>query len=77
MVVRRGMTLAAIGIVAGVTGALALTRLIASLLFGISAFDAVTFAIVPMVLGGVALVAVYLPARRAAGIDPVVAFRCE
>jgi predicted permease len=77
LIVRQGMTLAAIGIVAGVLGASAVTRLIASMLFGISAFDAMTFAIVSAVLGVVALLAVYVPASRAARIDPVVAFRCE
>ena len=77
LVVRQGMVLAAVGIAVGVLGAAALTRVIASLLFGVGAFDAATFAAVPLILGIVALLAVYLPARRAAAIDPVVAFRCE
>jgi ABC-type antimicrobial peptide transport system permease subunit len=77
LVVRQGMVLAAVGIAVGVLGAAALTRVIASLLFGVGAFDAATFAAEPLILAVVALLAVYLPARRAAAIDPVVAFRCE
>ncbi len=74
LVVRRGMLLAVVGILVGLVGALALTRLMASLLFGVSAFDPATFAAVPAILGLVALAAVYFPARRAASIDPAVHF---
>jgi predicted permease len=77
MVLRQGLELAAAGIILGLAGAAALTRVMDSLLFGISARDAVTFATVPIVLAGIALVATYLPARRATLVDPVVALRDE
>jgi predicted permease len=77
LVVRQGMTLTVIGVVIGVLGAWGLTRLMSSLLFGVSAFDLTTFAAVPLMLMAVALAAVYVPARRAATIDPAVAFRYE
>jgi putative ABC transport system permease protein len=77
MVVRRGMELTGAGVVFGLMGALALTRVMASLLFGVSATDAVTFAAVPVLLVAVGLVACYLPALRATRVDPVVALREE
>jgi putative ABC transport system permease protein len=77
MVIRRGMQLTLIGLAIGVAGALALTRLLASLLFGISPRDPVTLIVVAAVLSTVALLACYIPARRAAGIDPLVALRYE
>ena len=77
LVMRQGMELAGIGIVAGVTGAVALTRVMASLLFGISATDAVTFILVPMMLAGVAFAATVIPAWRTTRVDPVVALRDE
>ncbi|MGA2736944.1 MAG: ABC transporter permease [Bryobacteraceae bacterium] len=77
MVIRRGMGLTAVGLAIGVAGALALTRLLGSLLFGISPRDPVTLIVVAAVLSGVALLACYIPARRAAGVDPMVALRYE
>jgi ABC-type antimicrobial peptide transport system permease subunit len=77
LVVRHGMELAAIGILAGLAGAAALTRMMASLLFGVSATDAVTFGAVAVLLAAVAFVATVIPARRATRVDPMVALREE
>jgi predicted permease len=74
-IVLQGMTLAAVGAAAGVLAALALTRLMSGLLFGVGATDPVTFVVVLATLGGIALAASYLPARRATRIDPLVALR--
>jgi len=68
---------AVVGIALGLAGALALTRVIASLLFGIGPTDPATFAAVPALLLIVAVLATYVPARRAASIDPVSALRTE
>jgi putative ABC transport system permease protein len=76
-VVRGGMTLVAIGIALGIAAALGLTRVLNTLLFGVGPADPLTFAGVAVVLAMVALVACYLPARRASRIDPVTALRCE
>jgi predicted permease len=77
MVVRQGMELLAMGIVVGLMGAVGLTRIMASLLFGVGATDAVTFAAVPALLAGVALAAMVIPALRATRVDPIVALRDE
>jgi len=74
---REGFVLVSIGIGIGLAGALALTRLMSSLLFGVGSTDAATFAAVPVLLAGVALAACYLPARRAAHVDPTVALRYD
>jgi ABC-type antimicrobial peptide transport system permease subunit len=71
------MKLTLAGLVFGGLAALALTRFIASMLFGVSPTDAVTYLLVSFVLGSVALLASYLPARRATRIDPLVALRHE
>jgi predicted permease len=77
MVLRQGLELTGAGIVLGLVGALALTRVMESLLFGVSTLDVVTFVMVPLTLLVTAMVACYVPARRATLVDPVVALRDE
>jgi predicted permease len=77
MVVRQGMELLAVGTLAGLAGAAALTRVMASLLFGVSATDVVTFSAVPLLLAMVAFAATVIPALRATRVDPIVALREE
>ena len=77
LVVRQGMELAAVGIVVGLVGAAALTRVMTSLLFGVSPTDALTFATVPALLAAVAFAATVIPAWRATRVDPMVALREE
>jgi putative ABC transport system permease protein len=77
MVIRSGTLLALSGIAIGLVAALALARLIAALLFQTSTADPPTFSLVPLVLFAVAIVASYLPARRAARVDPMAALRYE
>jgi ABC-type antimicrobial peptide transport system permease subunit len=71
------MTVASIGAVAGIAGALALTRAMSTLLYGVRPTDPATFVAVPALLAIVALAACYVPARRAAKIDPMVSLRSE
>jgi putative ABC transport system permease protein len=77
LVVKQGMALALVGIAAGTVLSLAMTRLISGMLFGISATDPLTFVAVGAILGTVAFLANYLPARRASKVDPMVALRYE
>jgi putative ABC transport system permease protein len=75
--VRHGLVLTGLGVALGIGAAMALTRLMSSLLFGVAATDATTYAVVSGSLGAVALVASYLPARRASRIDPIIALRSD
>ncbi|HSL54004.1 MAG TPA: ABC transporter permease, partial [Pyrinomonadaceae bacterium] len=77
MITRQGMRLAVIGVVIGLLLSLALARVLSSLLIGVSGYDVTTFILVPVLLSAVALVACYLPARRATKVDPLKALRYE
>jgi predicted permease len=75
LMLRRGLALVAVGLIIGIAAALMMTRLLQTLLFGVSRTDPATFAGVAIMLGVVALVATWIPARRAMGVDPLVALR--
>jgi putative ABC transport system permease protein len=77
LVIREGLFVVAVGLVVGLSLALVATRLIEGFLYGVAATDAITFLTVPIVLGVVAVLASYLPARRATKVDPLVALRYE
>jgi putative ABC transport system permease protein len=76
-VLRRGLALVAIGIVAGVAGALAFTRVLGALLYGVSATDPSVFVAIIGLLAVVGILSSYVPARRATRVDPMVALRSE
>jgi ABC-type antimicrobial peptide transport system permease subunit len=77
LVLREGMKLAVAGMPVGLLAALALTRFMANLLFGVVPGDSVTLSAVSMLLGTIALLACYIPARKATVADPVIPLRCE
>ena len=77
MVVRKGMVLVAIGVVLGLAAAVAASRLMAGLIYGVSALDPITFVGIPSLLCAVALLATYFPARKAAAVDPMLALRAD
>jgi len=77
MILRQGAQMALVGVMIGVACAFALTRLMTNLLFGVTAHDPITYAAVAALLFVVALLACYIPARRAMRVDPIVALRYE
>jgi len=77
MVIRQGLTLALVGAMVGLAAAGALSRLMSNLVFGVKTIDPVTYAATAGILILVAVFACYIPARRAARVDPMVALRCE
>jgi len=77
LVLKRGLTLIVIGLAIGMGGALVLTRVLSSLLYGVTPTDPVTFVAVSLLLTAVGLIASYIPARRATKVDPMIALRYE
>jgi putative ABC transport system permease protein len=77
LVVRQGMILTLIGLVLGLAGAVAATRVLSSLLYGVKPTDPLTFAGVALLFAAAALAASYIPARRATQVDPIIALRYE
>jgi putative ABC transport system permease protein len=77
LVIRQALVLVAWGTAMGLAGAFVLTRILSSLLYGVSATDRFTFVVTPLVLGSIALLASYLPARRAARVNPMIALHYE
>jgi ABC-type antimicrobial peptide transport system permease subunit len=77
LVLRQGMRLVLLGVAVGLVAALAATRLLRSMLFNVSSTDPVTFILIALLLLGVSLLAIGIPARRATKVDPIIALRAE
>jgi ABC-type antimicrobial peptide transport system permease subunit len=77
LTLRQTMWMSAVGVVVGLGAAAAGSRYVEAMLFGISALDLVTFVAAPLILAAIAGLAAFVPARRAASVDPMVALRCE
>jgi putative ABC transport system permease protein len=77
LVIRQGLALVLVGVALGLIGALLLTRVLSSLLYGVSATDPLTFAAIALLLLAVSWIACYIPARRAARVDPLIAMRYD
>jgi putative ABC transport system permease protein len=77
LVVVQGLKLVGIGVAIGLVAALILTRVMSSLLYGVSSTDPTTFAVISLVLVGAGVLASYIPARRATKVDPIIALRYE
>jgi putative ABC transport system permease protein len=77
LIAHKGFRLVGIGLVLGIAGGVAVSRVLSALLFGLSPLDPISYASVSLFLAVVAALAMYVPARRATKIDPIVALRCE
>ena len=77
LILKQGLAMTLIGVAAGILGAIAAARVMSGLLYGVTATDPATFAAISLLLAIVAMLACYLPARRAARVEPIAALRCE